>query len=62
MPIPLLEVGELANITIFSPEQSWNVDHTKFKTMSLNGPFDGWELKGRPVAVVNRGVVVWCDL
>lgn len=62
MPIPALEVGERANLTIFAPDQEWTVDHSTFRTMSLNGPFNGWELKGKPVAVVNKGMIVWCEL
>jgi dihydroorotase len=62
MPIPALEAGQPANLTIFAPEESWTVDHAKFRTRSLNGPFDGWELKGKPVAVVNKGMIVWSEL
>jgi dihydroorotase len=62
MPVPRIEEGEMANLTMFAPEEEWSVDTAKFKTKSLNTPFNGWKLKGRPVGIVNRGVVVWSEL
>jgi len=62
LPLPSLGVGAEANITILAPEQEWSVDPARFKTMSLNMPFAGWTLRGRPVGIVNRGEVVWSDL
>ncbi|MEP7219432.1 MAG: dihydroorotase [Bacteroidota bacterium] len=61
-PVPAIEEGAAANLTIFAPDEEWTVDTTKFKTMSLNTPFNGWTLKGKPVAIANNGVVVWSDL
>jgi dihydroorotase len=61
-PVPVIAEGEEANLTIFAPEQEWTVDISKFKTMSLNTPFNGWTLKGKPVGIVNRGEVVWSEL
>jgi dihydroorotase len=61
-PIPVITEGERANLTIFAPEQEWSVDVGNFKTMSLNTPFNGWNLTGRPIAIANHGVVVWCEL
>ncbi len=62
LPIPALAEGEKANLTIFAPDQTWTVDKTRFKTKSLNTPFDGWTLRGKPVAIINRGSLVWSDL
>lgn len=61
-PIPVITEGERANLTIFAPEQEWSVDVGNFKTMSLNTPFNGWNLTGRPIAIANHGAVVWCEL
>ncbi len=60
--VPAIEEGAEANLTIFAPEERWTVDTSKFKTMSLNTPFNGWELKGKPVAILNRGLIVWSEL
>jgi dihydroorotase len=62
MPVPGISEGEMANLSIFAPEEEWSVDTEKFKTKSLNTPFNGWKLKGRPVGIVNRGMVVWSEL
>ncbi len=62
LPVPRIEEGAAACLTIFAPEETWTVDKAKFLTKSLNTPFDGWELKGKPVAVLNKGAVVWSGL
>jgi dihydroorotase len=61
-PVPAIAEGELANITIFAPAMEWRVDTSRFKTMSLNTPFNGWKLTGKPVAILNKGMVVWSEL
>ena len=60
--IPKIAEGEKANLTIFNPNEEWTVDTAKFKTMSLNTPFEGYELQCKPVAVLNNDQVVWSDL
>ncbi|MGE3799639.1 MAG: dihydroorotase [Candidatus Kapaibacterium sp.] len=62
LTVPVIEEGEMANLTIFAPEETWSVDTSKFLTKSLNTPFTGWKLKGKPVGIVNRGQVVWSVL
>ena len=62
MDLPRIEVGEVANITLIAPEEEWVVDTSRFMTRSLNTPFEGWRLRGRPVGVVNKGRVVWSRL
>ena len=43
-----------ANLTIFSPGEEWVVDAAKFLSKSSNSPFIGWNLKGKPFAVINK--------
>ena len=62
LPVPAIEEGAEANLTIFAPEESWTVDTANFLTKSLNTPFNGWELKGKPIGIVNKGEVVWSSL
>jgi dihydroorotase len=62
LPVPEITAGAPANLTIFAPEEEWTVDVARFRTMSLNTPFNGWTLRGRPVGIVNRGRVVWSGL
>jgi dihydroorotase len=54
-----LKVGSRADVTIFDPEKRVKVDASKFQSKSRNTPFDGWELKGSPVATIVSGRIVW---
>ena len=62
LPVPVIEEGADANLTIFAPEESWTVDTSTFLTKSLNTPFSGWKLKGKPIGIVNRKKIVWSQL
>jgi dihydroorotase len=55
LPEPKFKAGEMANLTIIDPDANWIVDKTKFKSRSRNTPFDGWELTGRVLGVMNNG-------
>ena len=52
-------MGAVADVTIFDPNKEIKVDASKFQSKSRNTPFDGWELKGAPVAAVVGGRIVW---
>ncbi|HEY8460254.1 MAG TPA: dihydroorotase [Blastocatellia bacterium] len=54
-----LKVGAIADVTIFDPNKKLKIDASKFQSKSRNTPFDGWELKGAPVATIVGGQVVW---
>jgi dihydroorotase len=58
IPIPKIQVGEKANITFFNPDIERTVKVAKFKSKSKNSPFDGYILKGAPVAIFNNGKLV----
>jgi len=49
-----LKEGSMANLTILDPGATWKVDASAFKSKSKNTPFDGWELKCKPVGIVNN--------
>lgn len=53
-----LKVGSVADLTIFDPEKQIKVDISKSKSKSRNSPYDGWELKGAPIATIVGGKVV----
>ncbi|HOJ19194.1 MAG TPA: dihydroorotase [Ignavibacteriaceae bacterium] len=55
IPIPKIEVGAEANLTIFDPDEIWTVDISKFKSKSKNSPFNKRLLQGRSFAVLNKG-------
>jgi dihydroorotase len=54
-----LSIGADANITIIDPEREWTYDVTQSASKSRNTPFHGWKLRGRALATVVKGKVVW---
>lgn len=52
--IPKLKEGEPANISVFDPNEIWTVEIPKFKSKSVNSPFGGRLLNGKPKAVINN--------
>ncbi|MBI1763212.1 MAG: dihydroorotase [Acidobacteria bacterium] len=54
-----LKAGALADVTIFDPVKQIKVEAGQFQSKSRNTPFDGWELRGAPVATVVAGRLVW---
>ncbi len=57
-----LIVGGPADITIFDSDAVWTVDASKFRSLSRNCPFDGWNLKGRAVLTMVGGRIVFDEL
>jgi dihydroorotase len=50
-----LRPGSPADVTLFDPEGEVTVEAASFRSRSRNTPFDGWTLKGRPVATLLGG-------
>jgi dihydroorotase len=57
LPQPGVVKGKLANLTIFSEQESWTVDRKRFLSKSANSPFLGWEMQGKPFAVINNNQI-----
>lgn len=53
-PLPALQEGAMANLTIFDPEAMWTVAATAMRSKSDNSPFIGQVLKGKVLGVVNK--------
>ncbi|MDL2286281.1 dihydroorotase [Desulfococcaceae bacterium OttesenSCG-928-F15] len=53
--------GAVADLTLVNPEKKWTVDVKTFASLSRNTPFDGWELKGKAVATIVNGKIVFRD-
>jgi len=49
-----IQIGIQANLTILNLYQEWTVDKYSFKSKSINTPFHGWKLKGKPIGVLNN--------
>lgn len=56
-----LSVGADADITLFDPNYVWRFAHDRTASKSRNSPFDGWPLKGKAMATVVGGKIVWQD-
>lgn len=57
LPQLRIEVGEMANLTIFAPDEEWIVNKSNFESMARNMPYDGMKLKGKPKYAINNNKV-----
>ena len=54
-----LAVGAPADITILDPDHDWTCDKEASASLSRNNPFHGMKLRGRALATIVAGKVVW---
>ncbi len=54
-----LAPGADADVTLINPDAVWVVDPNKFHSKSRNTPFAGWNVRGKVVATVVGGKVVY---
>jgi dihydroorotase len=54
-----LRRGSHADLTLFDPARKWTYYVVDSPSKSRNTPYDGWEFKGRPVATIIAGGVVF---
>ncbi|HEY7710886.1 MAG TPA: dihydroorotase [Candidatus Entotheonella sp.] len=59
LPHGSLEIGGVADITIFDPEREHRVEAGALHSRSSNSPFLGWTLRGTAVATIVAGEVVF---
>ncbi len=51
--------GVVADVTVFDPNEEWEVDPGSFLSRSRNTPFTGDRLVGRPWMTIVEGRIVW---
>lgn len=56
-----LRPGTPADIVLFDPQREWKVDTAEFASMGKNTPLDGATLKGKVMATIVDGDVVYQD-
>jgi len=61
IPIPKFKIGEEANFTILDLDEVWTVDISKFKSKSINSPFNRRLLNGRAIGVINKKKMFYQD-
>ena len=54
-----LAVGADADVTVFDPDHEWVFRAEESASKSKNSPFTSWKLKGRAVATIVGGKIVW---
>lgn len=53
--------GSDADLTILDLNRAWKFDVTQSRSKSRNSPFNGWQLKGKAVATIVGGKLVYED-
>jgi dihydroorotase len=56
-----LSIGSDADVTVFDPDREWVFRVEESASKSKNSPFCGWKLKGRAVAMIVGGKIVWSE-
>jgi len=56
-----LRVGSPANVTVLDPYREWIVDSRNFASKGKNTPYDGYQLKGKVMATIVNGRIVYMD-
>jgi len=56
-----LKPGVPANITILDPDRQWIVDSRNFASKGKNTPYDGYQFKGKVMATIANGEIVYID-
>ncbi|MFC1991188.1 dihydroorotase [Chloroflexota bacterium] len=56
-----LAKGAPADITLFNPDKEWRVDTKEFASKGRNTPLAGSKLKGRVMATIYKGALVYQD-
>ena len=56
-----LAAGADADVTVFDPEAEWIFRAEESASKSKNSPFFGWKLKGRAMATIVAGKIVWSE-
>ena len=54
LPLRQIEIGQVAELTLFDPQLQWTPQPNDFGTKSVNSPLIGHQLQGRPVATYHK--------
>lgn len=54
-----IKVGEKANISLFDPEQFWQLEPEKLASHGKNTPFSGWSFNGKTVLTLLKGKTIY---
>lgn len=54
---PEIELGAMANLTVFDPSETWTFAEKDIHSKSSNSPFIGHKLKGKVKATIHKGQI-----
>jgi dihydroorotase len=54
-----LAAGSITDVTIFDPDKRWTYDAEASLSLSKNSPFGGWQLRGKVMATIVSGNIVY---
>jgi dihydroorotase len=54
-----MSLGADGDVSVIDPERTWIFHRDQSASKSQNTPFDGWPLKGKAVATIVAGKVIW---
>ncbi|MBD3636651.1 MAG: dihydroorotase [Crocinitomicaceae bacterium] len=57
LPKPEFKEGELANLTLFDPDDTWTFSEEDIASKAKNTPLVGVELKGKVLGLLNNGLL-----
>ena len=56
-----IEVGNIADLAIIDINYEWIIDSSKMLSKSKNTPFNGRKVRGKNMATIIDGEIVYCD-
>jgi dihydroorotase len=56
-----IEVGNIADLAIIDINYEWTIDSSKMLSKSKNTPFNGRKVRGKNMATIIDGEIVYCD-
>lgn len=59
IPTGSIEIGAIADICIFNPNQHWTIKHENFISKGHNTPFMDWELRGQVTHTLREGKIIY---
>lgn len=62
LPPISFEEGAIANMTIVNTQLEWIIDIQKHQSKSLNTPFNGFTVVGKPMYTINNSQMYTCNL
>jgi dihydroorotase len=57
-----LSIGADADVTVFDPDREWVVERQRMGSKAFNSPFLGWHQKGKALATIVGGGIVWREV